>query len=157
MTVKQVTLPQLLMRFGQVSEPDNGTLRSLAYRRKPFGEPLDEDRLHEYLQVEDFTEGVHQQILAMLARSDVHGMVVFVCQDLWSSSRGLRKGLVFGPGCTYTSLVKTLWYDQERKIYNLLDTELASTQKWPEVFYVKPEFESVELAAEKHYDHCSAT
>jgi len=49
-------------------------------------------------------EGLNLAVQQMLAREGVTGLVLFECQQMDSSSFGARKGVLFGPECTYRTL-----------------------------------------------------
>jgi len=51
---------------------------------------------------EKFDSSVHDQLLGMLAKPTTRALVVFECQDMWSSHFGQRTAMMVGEGCTYT-------------------------------------------------------
>lgn len=63
------------------------------------------------------------QIRTQGTRLGATGLVLYVCEDMSSSSFGQSKGLFFGPTCTYKSVDDIPEGD--------LDVELASTRKQP--------------------------
>jgi hypothetical protein len=158
MAAAKKSLIGFLALLGEISLPDHSKLTRIFYeKRRPsldvtFDEKVEPDT---YLKLEDLNEEIHQKVQAMLAPPGVHGIVCFECMDMCSSSMGERKALIFGPDCTYKTLDAVLWYDKERKIPNKLDTHLASTQKWPVAFFVKPEVEAEHLKPEA--DHADST
>lgn len=102
-------------------------------------------------KADDFDEEIHDTIRRMLDTEGVDGMVVFECQDMCSPHIGERRGLIFGPGCTFKTLDMALWRDHEgeKKILNRIDMELASTQKSPVGYYLKAEPLGVDDQAEE--------
>lgn len=160
MTVVKKSLIGFLALFGEISNPDTRRLRAIfhAKRRKSFDETFDAKREPDtYLKLEDLNEEIHQKVQAMLAPPGVHGIVCFECLDMCSSSLGSRNAIIFGPDCAYKTLDAVLWFDKERRVYNKLDAHLASTQKWPVAFYVKPEHEREHITEEvAHADNRSA-
>lgn len=158
MAVAKKSLIGFLALLGEISHPHMQRLRTLFYekRRESINETFDEKREPDtYLKLEDLDEEIHRKVQDMLAPPGVHGIVCFECMDMCSSSMGERKALIFGPDCTYKTLDAVLWYDKDRKIPNKLDTHLASTQKWPVAFYVKPEVEAEHIKPEA--DHADST
>lgn len=139
---QQKSLIGFLVLLGEISHPNRLKLTQIFYeKRRPslnatFDEKTEPDT---YLKLEDLAEDIHRLVQEKLAPPDVHGIVCFECQDMCSSHLGERKALLFGPSCTYETLDQVLWYDKVKTIPNKLDAQLASTQKWPIAFYVKPE------------------
>jgi len=61
-------------------------------------------------------------IIETVLLNKAHGLVYYGVQDMCSSHFGVRKLVVYGPGCTIPDL--------ETAKINKLDVELASTTKW---------------------------
>lgn len=155
----QKSLIGFLALLGEISLPDRNKLTRIFYeKRRPsidvtFDEKAEPDT---YLKLEDLDEDIHRIVQEKLAPADVHGIVCYECLDMCSSHLGERKALIFGPGCTYKQLDQLLWIDKDRKIPAKLDTELASTTKWPIAFYVKPEVADQHITPDQA-SHADAT
>jgi hypothetical protein len=159
--IQPKSLIGFLALLGEISHPNQQRLRDVFYkRRKSIEETFDEKREPDtYLLLEDLNEDIHQKVLEITKPEGVHGIVCFECLDMCSSRLGERKALIFGPDCTYQTLDQVLWYDKAKKIHNKLDTELASTQKFPVAYWVKPEFQEVVFPPDGQVenDHISAS
>ena len=140
----RVTFVQLLALMGDTFH-DKGETHDKQGRLKfylyfPDYQPPRRQRDGELMTSQDFDEEVHDAMRTILFQGKaegVTGMVVFECQDMCSSHLGERKGLIYGPGCTFKTLDDIWWYDKERGQVSRLDCELASTQKQPVCYYEK--------------------
>lgn len=70
-----------------------------------------------------FDPRVHDAMKANFGRMDVEGIVVFECLDVDSPHFGKRTALIYGPGCTY----KTLMPLAEGCLRNIPETSLYPT------------------------------
>ncbi len=153
---KQLALPPFLALFGEISHTPS-RLRQAVARRLPARHVPDE-KLADYLVDENLNEDIHSKLRAALrgetlgvAEDQIHGLVCYTVEDMCSSHLGERKALVFGPGCTFKTLHMALWQDDEKKHARTIDMGLASTIKWPEAYFIKPEFEE-NYDEKKHED-----
>ena len=136
---QEKSLIGILAMFGEIAVVGGSTVRRAFYRnRESVDESYDAQQdPGEFLCMEDLTEAVHNNIRDSLSRPGVDGLVVFECQDMCSSQFGARKGLFFGPSCTYKTADEVIWQDKDKKVLNRLDAELASTQKQPVAYFIK--------------------
>lgn len=140
----RVTLVQLLALMGNTYS-DKGEAqkdgREIYSDYDPEADPPVRRRDKKPMTADDFDEKVHKAMKTILfgdtPQGKVAGMVIFECGDFDSSHHGERKGLVYGPDCTYKTLDEIWWYDKKRKQVNMLDAELASTIKVPICYYEK--------------------
>jgi hypothetical protein len=141
----QVTFEKFLALFGDAFR-DKGEAMSLRKQLKVgvYFPTYDAPVLRgtkKLMTADDFDDDVHDAIKTIIFggpdNNAVAGMVCFECGDMSSSHLGERKGLIYGPGCTYKTLIDIWWQNEEQKITNTLDGELASTRKQPLCYYEK--------------------